>query len=290
MGERRWVAVHDGARPCVSGDVLERALAEVRGTGAAIAAVPVKDTIKVVGEERVISDTPDRATLWAAQTPQVFDYQILLDAHRAAGVEYTDDAAMVEAAGHRVTVFWGDYHNLKVTTPEDLDMVSLLLARPAVEYRVGNGADAHALAAGRALVLGGVTVPHPAGLAGHSDGDALSHAVIDALLGAAGCGDIGTHFPPEDPSLAGISSLLLLERTVGVLAEGGWCIANVDATMLAQRPRLSPHVPLMRRNIATALSVEQSQVSVKATTTDYLGFTGREEGIAAVAVALLYRP
>lgn len=159
-----------------------------------------------------------------------------------------------------------------------------------MEYRVGNGADAHALAVGRTLVLGGVTVSHPTGLAGHSDGDALSHAVIDALLGAAGCGDIGTHFPPGDPSLAGISSLLLLERTAGVLAEGGWCIANVDATMLAQRPRLSPHVPLMRRNIATALSVEQSQVSVKATTTDYLGFTGREEGIAAVAVALLYRP
>ena len=159
-----------------------------------------------------------------------------------------------------------------------------------MQYRVGTGADAHALATGRALVLGGVTVPHPTGLAGHSDGDVLSHAVIDALLGAAGAGDIGTHFPPGDPSLAGISSLLLLERTVGVLAEGGWCIANVDATMLAQRPRLSPHAPLMGQNIAAALSVERSQVSVKATTTDYLGFTGREEGIAAVAVALLCRP
>lgn len=139
-------------------------------------------------------------------------------------------------------------------------------------------------------MLGGVTIPHPTGLAGHSDGDALTHAMIDALLGAAGAGDIGTHFPPGDPFLAGISSLILLTRTAGVLAEGGWCIANVDATMLAQRPRLSPHVPLMRQNIATALSVEQSQISVKATTTDYLGFTGREEGIAAVAVALLRRP
>ena len=159
-----------------------------------------------------------------------------------------------------------------------------------MQYRVGTGADAHALAAGRALVLGGVSIPHPTGLAGHSDGDALSHAVIDALLGAAGAGDIGAHFPPGDQTLAGISSLILLERTAGVLAESGWCIANVDATMLAQRPRLSPHVPLMRQNIATALSVEQSQISVKATTTDYLGFTGREEGIAAVAVALLCRP
>lgn len=158
-----------------------------------------------------------------------------------------------------------------------------------MQYRVGTGADAHALAAGRPLVLGGVSVSHPTGLAGHSDGDALSHAVIDALLGAAGAGDIGAHFPPGDPILAGISSLILLERTAGLLAEGGWCIANVDATMLAQRPRLSPHVPLMRQNIATALSVEQSQISVKATTTDYLGFTGREEGIAAVAVALLWR-
>ncbi len=158
-----------------------------------------------------------------------------------------------------------------------------------MRYRVGTGADAHALTAGRPLALGGVVIPHPTGLAGHSDGDVLSHAVIDALLGAAGAGDIGMHFPPGDPSLAGISSLILLERTAAVLAEGGWCIANVDATMLAQRPRLSSHVPLMRQNIATALSVEQPQISVKATTTDYLGFTGREEGIAAVAVALLCR-
>ena len=158
-----------------------------------------------------------------------------------------------------------------------------------MQYRVGTGADAHALAVGRDLVLGGVIIEHPTGLAGHSDGDVLSHAVIDALLGAAGAGDIGMHFPPGEPSLAGISSLILLERTAAVLADGGWCIANVDATMLAQRPRLSPHVPQMRDNIASALSVEQSQVSVKATTTDYLGFTGREEGIAAMAVALLYR-
>lgn len=129
MGQRRWVAIHDGARPCVTGEVLDRALQEVRASGAAIAAVPVKDTIKVVGEEQVISATPDRATLWAAQTPQAFDYQTLLDAHHAAEVEYTDDAAMVEATGRGVTVFWGDYNNLKVTTPEDLDIVSLVLAR-----------------------------------------------------------------------------------------------------------------------------------------------------------------
>lgn len=158
-----------------------------------------------------------------------------------------------------------------------------------MQYRVGSGADAHALAVGRALILGGVAIEHPTGLAGHSDGDVLSHAVIDALLGAAGAGDIGMHFPPGEPSLAGIRSLILLERTAAVLADDGWCIANVDATMLAQRPRLSPHVPQMRGNLAAALSVEPSQVSVKATTTDYLGFTGREEGIAAVAVALLYR-
>ncbi len=129
MGDRRWVAIHDGARPCVTPDMLSRALHEVRGSGAAIAAVPVKDTIKVVGEGQVISATPDRATLWAAQTPQAFDYQTLLDAHRTADVEYTDDAAMVEAAGHRVTVFRGDYDNLKVTTPEDLDVATMLLAR-----------------------------------------------------------------------------------------------------------------------------------------------------------------
>ena len=159
-----------------------------------------------------------------------------------------------------------------------------------MDYRVGTGVDAHALEAGRDLVLGGVAIPHPSGLAGHSDGDALSHAIIDALLGAAGAGDIGRHFPPGEPSLAGISSLILLERTAGVIAADGWSIVNVDATMLAQRPRLSPHVEEMRDKIAAALSVEPPQISVKATTTDYLGFTGREEGIAAIALALLSRP
>ena len=158
-----------------------------------------------------------------------------------------------------------------------------------MEYRVGNGADAHGLAADRLLILGGVTIPHPKGLAGHSDGDVLSHAIIDSLLGAAGAGDIGMHFPPGDPGLEGVSSLLLLERTAAVIAADGWCIVNVDATMLAQRPRLSPHVADMRNNIAAALSVEPPQISVKATTTDHLGFTGREEGIAATAVALLSR-
>ena len=169
-------------------------------------------------------------------------------------------------------------------------MTKLGTCEDSVQYRVGMGADAHALAEARALVLGGVTILHPTGLAGHSDGDVLSHAIIDALLGGAGAGDIGMHFPPGEPSLAGISSLTLLERTAGVIAAGGWCIVNVDATMLAQRPRLSPHIDLMRRNISAALRVEEQQVSVKATTTDYLGFTGREEGIAATAVALLCRP
>ena len=156
--------------------------------------------------------------------------------------------------------------------------------------RVGTGADAHGLVDGRPLILGGVAVPHTRGLAGHSDGDALCHAIIDALLGAAGLGDIGSHFPSDDASLAGISSLILLQRTVAIIAAAGWCIANVDATMLAQRPRLSPYIALMRRRISDALAIEQQLVSIKATTTDHLGFTGREEGIAAIAVALLSRP
>ena len=156
--------------------------------------------------------------------------------------------------------------------------------------RVGTGADAHGLVAGRPLILGGVAVPHTRGLAGHSDGDALCHAIIDALLGAAGLGDIGSHFPSDDASLAGISSLILLQRTVSIISAAGWCIANVDATMLAQRPRLSPYIASMRRRISDALAIEQQLVSIKATTTDHLGFTGREEGIAAIAVALLSRP
>ena len=161
--------------------------------------------------------------------------------------------------------------------------------------RIGTGADAHALAEQRPLILGGVLVPHPCGLAGHSDGDALAHAVIDAILGAAGAGDIGAHFPPGDPALAGISSLRLLERAAAIIAAAGWNIVNIDATILAQRPRLAPHLLEMRANIAAALSSDAGQlaadrVSIKATTTDYLGFTGREEGIAAIAAALLSRP
>ena len=158
-----------------------------------------------------------------------------------------------------------------------------------MEYRVGTGADAHALVVGRPLILGGVDVAHTHGLEGHSDGDVLSHAIIDALLGAAGLGDIGAHFPSGDTSLAGISSLILLERTAEIIGVDGWCIANVDATMLAQRPRLSPHVGKMRSKIANALATEHQIINLKATTTDYLGFTGREEGIAAMAVALLSR-
>ena len=169
-----------------------------------------------------------------------------------------------------------------------------------MDYRIGTGTDAHALACRRPLVLGGVTVPHDSGLAGHSDGDALAHAVVDAILGAAAAGDIGAHFPPGDPALAGISSLLLLERAAAIIAAAGWNIVNIDATILAQRPRLAPHLPAMRANLAAALSpallpdagaaTPADRVSIKATTTDYLGFTGREEGIAAVAVALLSRP
>lgn len=169
-----------------------------------------------------------------------------------------------------------------------------------MDYRIGTGADAHALAEQRPLILGGVTIPHPRGLAGHSDGDALAHAVIDAILGAAAAGDIGAHFPPGDPTLAGISSLILLKRAAALIAAAGWNIVNIDATMLAQRPPLAPHLPAMRANIAAALtpalppdaggSLPTHRISIKATTTDYLGFTGREEGIAAVAVALLCRP
>ena len=159
-----------------------------------------------------------------------------------------------------------------------------------MDLRVGIGSDAHALAAGRPLLLGGVAVPHTHGLAGHSDGDALAHAVIDALLGAAALGDIGAHSPPGDPDLAGISSLILLERCRAIIAAAGWRIANVDATMLAQRPRLAPYIASMRLRVAHALAIGPEQVSIKATTTDYLGFTGRAEGIAAVAVALLSRP
>ena len=288
------VLVHDGARPLAPTDVLAAAVREAEKCGAAIVAVPVKDTVKQVEAGEVIA-TPPRETLWAVQTPQVFHRDLLTRAYAQAeadGFIGTDDASLVERLGEPVRIVRGSYRNIKVTTPEDLLIAETLFdgkEGPNMEFRVGSGYDVHQLVAGRRLVLGGVVVPYELGLAGHSDADVLLHALKDALLGAAGLGDIGRHFPDHDPAYKDISSLIMLAQVADKLHHDGWRVNNVDVTAIAEAPKLAPYVDKMADNIARCLSVSRSAVNVKATTTEKLGFTGRGEGIAAQAVVSLVR-
>ncbi len=314
------LAIHDGARPLIDEETIRASILLAQASGACVAAAQVTDTVKVVSPEGLILDTPDRTTLWRAQTPQTFRYQLLVDCYRQARQEdweVTDDASVVERCGRPVFICPSRPTNLKVTTGDDLHLAETLLSRrgqaptpampdqtalsqapspevampterpEAFSLRVGHGYDVHALVEGRKLILGGVDLPHPTGLAGHSDADVLLHAVCDALLGAAAAGDIGKLFPDTDPAYKGIDSALLCRRVADHIRSLGFEIVNVDATVQAQRPKLAPHIPQMRENLARALQVEVSQVSVKATTTERLGFVGREEGIAAEAVCLL---
>lgn len=293
--EESAVLVHDAARPLVTREVIERVIASVKEHGTGVAAVPVKDTMKQVdGEDKVVS-TPDRARLRAVQTPQGFLKSILIRAHKQAedrGMLATDDAALVEALGIPVRLTEGSYGNLKITTPEDVISAEAALNRRAdniPSMRIGQGYDVHQLISGRKLILCGVEIPHETGLLGHSDADVALHALTDALLGAAALGDIGKHFPDSDPEYKGISSLLLLEHAVKLVEEQGFKVGNADVTIVAQRPKLSPYIPHMRENVAKALGTPLDAVSVKATTTEHLGFEGEEKGISAQAVCLLVR-
>ncbi len=285
------ILVHDGARPLVAPATIGAAVAAAREHGAAVVAVPVKDTIKTVDAGGCIAATLERSTLWAMQTPQVFAAALLREAYAAAqqgGVLATDDAALVERLGHKVKIVPGSYGNLKITTPEDLAMAQALLGSEEQSMqRIGTGYDVHRLVAGRPLILGGVDVPYERGLEGHSDADVLLHAVKDALLGAAAMGDIGRHFPDSDLAYKGISSLKLLAVVGEKLAAAGWRVHNIDAVIIAERPKLTPHFPAMNANIAATLGIGEGQVNVKATTTEGLGFAGRGEGIAAHAVATI---
>ena len=290
------VAVHDAARPFVSQQVITAALEAAAQCGAAAPAVPVKDTIKAavrgsgktVPESCFVHATPDRSTLYAVQTPQCFDRAAYLaaleelDAEKARLV--TDDCSLFELTGRPVQLTQGDYANLKITTREDLPRPE---QKEEHKMRVGHGYDVHRLVEGRKLILGGVEVPFEKGLLGHSDADVLAHAVMDAVLGAAALGDIGQHFPDNDPVYSGADSLKLARRVAEILKEHGFRIENIDATLLCQRPKLAPHIPAMRRNLADAFGLPVDAVSVKATTEEHLGFTGEGLGIAAHAVALI---
>ena len=286
------VLVHDAVRPFISEELLERVVAATRTHGAVLPALPVVETIKEVLGERVVR-TPRRERLWQAQTPQGFDRALLLRAYHAVGPDAgaTDDAALVERLGHEVCVVPGEADNRKLTTPEDLAWAEWRMrAReemPAMGLRIGQGYDVHRLEEGRPLILGGVVVPFARGLAGHSDADVLTHAIIDALLGALSAGDIGQLFPDSDAQYKDISSLVLLEQVGNLLAERGARVLHIDAGVAAQRPKLAPHLAAMRQTLAATLGLAVEQVSLKATTTERLGFVGREEGMAAQAVALL---
>lgn len=281
------VLVHDAARPFVSQELVSRVLSALQSTPGAIPAMPVLDTLKQGTSEDggLIAATVDRNALWRAQTPQGFRYAEILAAHRRfAGATLTDDAAVAEEAGLAVTLVPGDEDNFKVTTRDDFQRAERFLVTNH-ETRTGIGFDVHRFGSGDHVVLCGVAIPHEAGLEGHSDADVGFHALTDALLGAIGAGDIGSHFPPSDPQWRGAPSEIFLSHAGELVANAGGRISNVDVTVICERPKIGPHRQAMRERIASILALPAMRVSVKGTTTERLGFTGRQEGIAAQAVA-----
>lgn len=286
------VAVHDGARPLITPQDIERCLDAAAHKGAAIMAVPVKDTLKAVSPDTAIHHTVEREGLWQAQTPQVVQTDLLKKAFAKAdqdGFVGTDEASLLEHGGWQVVVVEGSETNLKITRPDDLLMAEAILMKqqPPPQLRIGHGFDAHRLVTGRPLILGGLEILHELGLLGHSDADVLTHALCDAILGAIGCGDIGRHFPDSDPQYKGISSIKLLAQVIGLAAERHFRLVNGDITVVAQRPKLAPHFPAMQKILAEACQVEPDAINLKASTTEQMGYTGREEGISAHAVVLM---
>jgi len=288
------VLIHDAARPFVSQGLISRAIEAAGRTGAAIPAIAVADTIKLVDGTGNIEATPERARLRIAQTPQAFKYDVILEAHRRAAREgradFTDDAALAEWVGLTVATFEGDVLNMKLTTPEDFVREEARLGAMLGDVRTGTGYDVHAFGDGDHVWLCGVRVPHTKGFLAHSDGDVGLHALVDAILGALADGDIGSHFPPSDMKWKGASSDQFLKYAIErVIARGGR-VANLEVTMICERPKIGPLRDTMRARIAEISGVDISRVAVKATTSERLGFTGREEGIAATASATIRLP
>lgn len=284
------VLIHDGARPFPDQQLVDRVLDGLDKAAAAIPCLPLRDTIKRV-EGGTIRATINRSALWRAQTPQGFHFDAILAAHRAAvGRELTDDAAVAETAGLVPLIVDGSEDNLKVTTAEDLAAAERLLAARQGDVRVGQGFDVHPFARGDHLWICGVRIPHGMSLAGHSDADVGLHALTDAVLGAIGAGDIGMHFPPSDPRWRGAVSDQFLCHAADLVRARGGAVAAVDVTIICERPTIAPYRAAMVERIAAILGVTPDRVSVKATTTEKLGFTGRAEGIAAQAVATVRLP
>jgi len=288
------VLIHDAARPFCSAELVSRAIAACGETGAAIPALEVTDTIKRIDADGHVAGTVDRSELRAVQTPQAFAYPALLEAHRKAAKEgredFTDDAALFEWAGHKVAVFAGESGNVKLTTEEDFAKAEARRIASLADLRLGNGFDVHSFGDGDHVWLGGLRIPHDRGLTGHSDADVALHAIVDAILGAIADGDIGHHFSPNDPRWKGASSDQFLKFAVERVTKRGGKIANIDLTIVCEAPRIGPHRDAIRKRIAEIAGIAVDRVAVKATTSEQLGFTGRREGIVAMATATVRLP
>lgn len=288
------VLVHDAARPFASASLITRAIAAAEKTGAAIPALPVTDTVKRIDSTGTIEATLDRNSIRLVQTPQAFAFPALFDAHRRALAQgrndFTDDAALAEWAGIKVSVFAGEPGNIKFTTPEDFARAEAIQSAGLGDVRTGSGLDVHAFGPGDHVTLGGIRIPHVQALTGHSDADVALHALTDAILGALADGDIGAHFPPSDPQWRGASSDRFLTFAVERVRARGGRIAHLDLTIVCEAPRIGEHRDRMRANIANLAGIGIERVGVKATTSEKLGFTGRGEGIAAYATATIRLP
>jgi len=288
------VLIHDAARPFLSGDLISRAIAAAKQHGAAVPAIAITDTVKQIDAQDMISATLDRSRLRTVQTPQAFAYELIVALHgraAAAGREdFTDDAALAEWAGHRVNAFPGESTNVKLTTNDDFERAELLRLAALADVRTGNGFDVHAFGDGDHVMLGGVRIPHTRGVTGHSDADVALHALVDAILGALAEGDIGVHFPPSDPQWRGASSDRFVAFACERVRARSGMIAHLDVTIVCETPRVGPHRDAMRTRIAAIAGIPVGRVAVKATTSEKMGFTGRGEGLVAMATATVRLP
>ena len=284
------VLIHDAARPLLDPATITAVIAALKCADGAIAALPVSDTLKrAQTSTRKIASTVERTDMWRAMTPQAFDFKKILDAHRmardAGSENFTDDASIAEFAGLNVELVDGRQTNLKITTPEDFTLAEAYLRMATPELRIGQGYDVHKFAAGDHVWLCGVKIPHDCCLEGHSDADVAMHALTDAIYGAIGEGDIGQHFPPSDEQWRGAASKIFLRHAIAKVAALGGRIVNVDITIICEVPKIGPHRTAMRMQLASIMGLDVSRIGVKATTSEGLGFTGRREGIAALAIA-----
>jgi 2-C-methyl-D-erythritol 4-phosphate cytidylyltransferase/2-C-methyl-D-erythritol 2,4-cyclodiphosphate synthase len=288
------VLIHDAARPFLTGDLISRAIIAGKAHGAAVPAVAVADTVKKIDEQDMVTETLDRSRLRMVQTPQAFVFGLIVEAHRraaAAGLDdFSDDAALAEWAGHRVNVFAGETANVKLTTDDDFTGAEIVRGAALADVRTGNGFDVHAFGDGDHVMLGGVRIPHTRGLTGHSDADVALHALVDAILGALADGDIGVHFPPSDPQWRGAASERFLAFACERVRARSGVIAHLDVTIVCEAPRVAPHRDAIRARIAAIAGIPVTRVAVKATTSEKLGFTGRSEGMVAMATATVRLP